>query len=56
MASFLRSCKIIPIKDRYLLTATLRADGASNFAKITGDGDISLLSLWVGFLVEIYDE
>lgn len=36
-------------KDRYLLTATLRADGASNFAKITAGG-ISLLSLWVGDL------
>lgn len=36
-------------KDRYLVTATLRADGASNFAKITV-GDISLLWLWAGDL------
>lgn len=36
-------------KDRYLVTATLRADGASNFAKITV-GDIFLLWLWAGDL------
>lgn len=36
-------------KDRYLVTATLRADGASNFAK-NNRWDISLLWLWAGDL------